>query len=215
MTDDDLICEVQPYTKTGPERMAAMIGGLRFIDSMNIVGDVVECGVWRAGNIILARRISPERLCWLYDTFTGMTEPGPEDKSRSSGKSALPRYNEGMAGGQGWCVSLIDDVKACLSETHSFDEQRLRFVVGDVAETLLDPENVPDRIALLRLDTDWYASTKVELEVLYPRLASGGVLIVDDYGHWAGARRAVDEFFTGQKADLRRIDYTAVMMIKP
>lgn len=74
-------------------------------------------------------------------------------------------------------------------------DDHLRFVVGPVEETLRT-EKIPQRIALLRLDTDWYESTRVELEVLLPRLSPGGVLIIDDYNHWAGSRRAVDEHFT-------------------
>ena len=70
----------------------------------------------------------------------------------------------------------------------------VHFVRGKVEETLLDPRNVPSRIALLRLDTDWYASTRAELAILWPRLAVGGLLIVDDYDNWGGARRATEEF---------------------
>ena len=74
-----------------------------------------------------------------------------------------------------------------------YPPERIHFVRGPVEETL--PAGAPDEIALLRLDTDWYESTRHELEHLYPRLAAGGVLLVDDYGHWEGARKAVDEYF--------------------
>ena len=210
MNDVALINAIKPYTKTSQKRLEAMVASLRWIEEEAIDGDVVECGVWRAGNIMLARKIAPDRVCWLYDTFTGMTEPGPEDISISSQLPALPRYHASP----GWCLAALEDVKSDLAVMDCFDEQRLRFVVGDVAETLLIAENLPDQIALLRLDTDWYASTKIELEVLYPRLVSGGVLIVDDYGHWQGSRQAVDEYF-GNMVTLARIDYTAVMLVKP
>jgi hypothetical protein len=83
-----------------------------------------------------------------------------------------------------------------------------------VEDTL--PAEAPEKLAILRLDTDWYSSTKHELETLYPRLAEGGVLIVDDYGHYEGARRAVDEYFaeTGQRVLLSRIDYTGRIAVK-
>src|SRR3546814_12950692 len=92
---------------------------------------------------------------------------------------------------------------------------RSHFVEGKVEETV--PEHTPDTIALLRLDTDWYSSTKHELHHLYPRLAQGGVLIIDDYGHWAGCRRAVDEYLLNIKPTplLCRIDYTGRICIKP
>ena len=73
------------------------------------------------------------------------------------------------------------------------------FIKGDVCETLKSPQNIPEKISVLRLDTDWYESTKAELEELYPKLSNGGVLIIDDYGHWQGARKAVDEYFSSQQ----------------
>jgi predicted O-methyltransferase YrrM len=108
----------------------------------------------------------------------------------------------------------LADVQANLRST-GYPVERMRFVVGDVADTV--PREAPERIAILRLDTDWYASTRHELEHLYPRLAVGGVLIVDDYGHWEGARLAVDEFLERTSAPilLNRIDYTGRIGVKP
>jgi hypothetical protein len=96
-----------------------------------------------------------------------------------------------------------------------YPEERIHFVPGRVEETL--PQNAPKDIALLRLDTDWYASTKHELQHLYPRLVPGGVLIVDDYGYWQGARQAVDEYLSenGLALLLNRIDHTARIAVKP
>lgn len=211
---EDIAATVAPFTKSGPERIAGMIDALRRIDQQRITGDIVECGVWRAGNIMLARKLSPDRMCWLYDTFTGMTEPGEFD-TKKSGAKAIDSYQHKVSIGARWAECSVADVKEYLRQTQTLDESRLRFVVGDVAETLLDPANLPDHIALLRLDTDWYASTKIELDVLYPRLVPGGILIVDDYGHWLGARKAVDEYLGAAAKDLTMIDYTAAMMVKP
>lgn len=199
----DLVEFVAPYTMTGPERRQAMVDACRMV--AKVPGDIVECGVWRGGNIIIARMMRPDRVCWLYDTFTGMTQPGEID-----GEKATSRWSASI--NKGWCKRSLAHVKGVLEETGVYDEDKLRFVVGPVEDTLRVPENLPDRIALLRLDTDWYTSTKVELEVLYPRLARGGVLIVDDYGHWPGCRRAVDEYFP--RGAFRRIDYTAIMAVK-
>ena len=82
-------------------------------------------------------------------------------------------------------------------------------------ESVLEAQNLPDKIAILRLDTDFYESTKAELETLYPRLSPGGELIVDDYGEWAGARKAVDEYFSGQAVWLHYVTHTVRLMIKP
>jgi hypothetical protein len=95
-----------------------------------------------------------------------------------------------------------------------YPPEKVHFVKGMVEDTI--PEQSPDGIALLRLDTDWYQSTKLELLHLYPRLANQGVLIIDDYGHWQGARRAVDEFISELRDPilLHRIDYTGRIAIK-
>jgi predicted O-methyltransferase YrrM len=110
--------------------------------------------------------------------------------------------------------STLAEVQANMART-GFPAERTRFVQGDVGQTI--PGEAPERIALLRLDTDWYESTRHELEHLYPRLQPGGVLIVDDYGHWAGAREAVDEYFAqhGIAILLNRIDYTGRIAVKP
>jgi hypothetical protein len=209
-----LIDEVKPYTKSSPQRLEAMIGALGWVDGLDIQGDIVECGVWRGGNIILARKASPERVCWLYDTFEGMTEPGPLDVKKS-GYAAAISYKTKKAKGKAWDKVTLDDARANFAATDTLDEDKLRFVVGPVEQTLLDPANLPERIAVLRLDTDWYESTKAEMAALYPRLAPGGILIVDDYGHWMGAQRAVKEYFGGNAPDMTSIDYTAVSFIKP
>lgn len=212
-TDAEIIADVVPYAKSSPERFAAMVDAVKRIDRDRISGDIVECGVWRGGNIILARKLSPDRVCWLFDTFTGMTAPQAVDVTRS-GKKAIDSYNKKMEIGAKWSGVSVEDVRSNLDATGTLDERLLRFVVGDVSETLLEPANVPECIALLRLDTDWHASTKIELETLYPRLAVGGVLIVDDYGHWMGARKAVDDYFSGRGFEFTVIDYTAISMVK-
>jgi len=194
------------YSKANMQRMAAMESALRVIDENNIEGDIVECGVWRGGHIILARIVSPFRVCWLYDTFDGMTPPGPFDRKTNGKmppKKALNHH---------WTRATLEEVMGNFCIEGLYDQTKLVFVVGDVAKTLLDHNNLPDKIALLRLDTDWYESTKIELEVLFPRIVPGGILIVDDYGHWQGARKAVDEYLGHRVSKLDRIDYTAVMM---
>jgi len=192
-----------PFSKSGPDRLAATAHACLDVDAMNIPGAFVECGVWKGGNVMVARWASPARQCWLYDTFAGMTEPGPHDIKRGggsmkAGKATASRY----------------DVVSNLKKVGVFDPLKLHFVAGDVRKTLNDAICLPDQIAVLRLDTDFYDSTKIELEILYPRLSPGGYLIVDDYGHWLGARKAVDEYLGEQSALLKPIDYTGHWMIK-
>lgn len=182
-----------------------MMAALAEIGDRRVAGDVVECGVWKAGNIILARKLVPDRVCWLYDTFTGMTLPDGEIDQKGKGSRKQP---------EAWLGKMavsVAEVRANLNRFGVLDDTKLRFVVGDVIETL--PTTRPERIALLRLDTDWYASTAAELRWLYPLLSPGGILIVDDYGYWLGARRAVDDYFD-RSVVIEQIDCTAVRVRK-
>ncbi|MGH9184340.1 MAG: TylF/MycF/NovP-related O-methyltransferase, partial [Acidimicrobiales bacterium] len=177
------------------------------------------CGVWRGGSMMAAaltllRLGDTSRDLYLYDTYTGMTEPGEEDvTSPYDGYSPHKRWQRITGRGDMWAGVAADAVRAAVEST-GYPRERIHCVEGMVEDTL--PAPAPERIALLRLDTDWYESTKHELETLYPRLVDGGVLIVDDYGHYEGARRAVDEYFgaTGEAVLLNRIDYTGRVAIK-
>jgi hypothetical protein len=157
------------------------------------------------------------RTLWLYDTFAGMTEPIDLDKATANGAPAREEwsmYQRGDALNE-WCFASLNDVRRNVEST-GYPMELVRFVAGKVEETLSASENLPGRIALLRLDTDWYESTKAELEALYDRLAPGGVLIIDDYGYWEGQRRAVDEFFASRprKLLLDRIDSISRIGVK-
>lgn len=213
-----VVREVMPFTMTSPERIAALRQAVLHVCRHEIAGAIVECGVWRGGSMMAVARtlleIGAHRDLVLFDTFAGMTPPEPIDRDIAGTPAATALDREDVATGATWAASPLADVVANLRST-GYPADRMRLVAGDVAETL--PREAPERIAILRLDTDWYASTRHELEHLYPRLAVGGVLIVDDYGHWEGARRAVDEFLERTSAPilLNRIDYTGRIGIKP
>jgi hypothetical protein len=202
----------QKYTKASEARLQAMRDCLLAIEREGLAGDVVECGVWRGGNIILARKLAPERVCWLFDTFAGMTEPTEVDR-KPNGARALDSFRLKTAS-RPWAAVPLDEVRSYFAETETLDDERLRFIVGPVEQTLRDTAHLPERIALLRLDTDWHASTKIELEILYPRLTPGGMLIVDDFGHWLGARKAVEDYFAGSLVKIEPIDDTGVLIVK-
>lgn len=191
---------VRAQTMTDSARVDAVYEAARQVIDRDIPGDLVECGVYRGGcsmAIALALRSLSvtDRTIWLYDTFTGMTRPTDEDVRIHDGDVALPRFEASATGENSadWCAADLATVRGNMRST-GYPDDCLRFVVGPVEETLRTKE-IPERIALLRLDTDWYESTRIELEVLMPRLSSGGVLIIDDYNHWAGSRRAVDDYF--------------------
>lgn len=214
----DIIAAVRPYSMTTNERLAAVCDAVDYIETRQIPGDIVECGVWKGGSsmaiaLALKAHSSFDRHLYLFDTFEGMSEPTAEDKEVSGEKSAAQLLSEADKSEMVWAYSPLDEVKKNLGST-GYPSDKVSFVVGKVEDTI--PQTLPEKIAILRLDTDWYASTKHELEHLFPNLIDGGVLIIDDYGHWDGCRKAVDEYFTGSPYSplLFRIDYSGRMAIK-
>lgn len=207
-----------PATMTSIERMYALYQAVRHVHAAAIPGDLVECGVWRGGSAMLAALTlsslgERERRIWLYDTFEGMPPPTDADRSISGELAADALARPGAAGKQARAVAGLDEVKANLAST-GYPSEHLRFVEGRVEETI--PAVAPEQISVMRLDTDWFESTRHELQHLWPRLSPGGVLIIDDYGHWQGARRAVDDFLaTVEPVLLQRIDYTGRLVLKP
>ena len=208
--------KVSPFTMTSMERGYGLFKAVEYLVSREISGDFVECGVWKGGSCMLMLKALQQagrvdRNIWLYDTFEGMPEPGDEDVVAWNGTPVRAKWEADSF--SSWAVSraeVLENLKPL-----NYPEHRIRAVEGDVAVTL--NREIPDEIALLRLDTDWYASTLAELEELYPRLVHGGVLIIDDYGHFAGARKAVDEYFS--RSDVKdplfsRLDYTGRMAVK-
>ncbi len=186
---------VRPRTMTAPEKLNALILAIRYVVRHNIPGDVVECGVWRGGSMQAAAMTLIEtgdtaRQLHLYDTFEGMSTPTERDR-RHDGRSAAELLATSDRDAGVWAVATLDDVQEALRET-GYPPENVHYHRGKVEETI--PAVMPDRISILRLDTDWYESTRHELRHLYPRLAPGGVLLIDDYGWWEGARQAVDEW---------------------
>lgn len=209
----------KPYTMTSVERMYALYKGVEYIVKNNIPGDFVECGVWKGGSsMLIAKTLQKfgvtDRNIWMYDTYEGMVEPGVEDKDLMGGKAHDIWTKLKNDDKSGWCVSSLDEVKNNLNLT-GYSSDHLHFIQGMVEDTI--PFNIPKgNIALLRLDTDWYESTKHELEHMYPLLINKGVFIIDDYGHWVGAKKALDEYLlqTKQSLLLNYVDYTARIAVK-
>ncbi len=157
-----------------------------------------------------------EKNIFAYDTFEGMPLPGKDDldlRGNSSIDKFLELKNSEKEGSQ-WCYCNIQDVKNNIKKFNINYLKNINFIKGKVEETLLDINNLPKKISLLRLDTDFYSSTKIELNILFPLLEKNGILIVDDYGHFMGAKKAVDEFFSEKKAWFHRVDYSTRLLIK-
>lgn len=224
MTTDDLKLweRVKPFTMTSPERIWACIQAARYVSRRAVGGAFVECGVWRGGSSMAAALAflgagDGGREMWLYDTFEGMNRPDERDFKIGSDELAEKKFEATKLSetSSTWCYADLADVQANMATT-GYPPDNIRYVRGPVEETLGDPANIPERIALLRLDTDWYESTRVELDHLFDRVVPNGVIILDDYGEWAGVKRAVDEFFarTGETYLLNRIDRAGRIFIK-
>ncbi|OAI43293.1 hypothetical protein AYO41_02110 [Verrucomicrobia bacterium SCGC AG-212-E04] len=223
MDFDPEICQlferVQPFTMTSPERMYALVQAIDYITDNHLPGAIVECGVWRGGSMMLAalrllERGDSSRDIFLFDTFEGMPPPTTDDV-RYDGEPAaqLLAQERRLEGSHLWAHSTLEEVHRNVLST-GYPMERVHFIRGRVEVTI--PSSAPECIALLRLDTDWYESTAHELSHLFPRLGTRCPLIIDDYGYWKGARRAVDEYFSTQaiRPLLNRIDETGRCMLK-
>lgn len=176
---------VQPFTMTERETVRDLIRRVEYVTGAGVPGAFVECGVWKGGSMMamaltLMALGRDDRDLWLFDTFSGMTAP-----------EAVDVDVRGTQDCSGVGAPGLEEVKDNMKST-GYPSGMTHYVMGEVEKTL--PELPPLPIALLRLDTDWYASTRCELGHLYPWLMPGGVLIVDDYGYWKGSQKATDEF---------------------
>ena len=216
-----IINSIKNYTLTSPERMAALVNSVQYITQNQISGNIVECGVWKGGSMMLVAKMllalnKTDYDLYLFDTFEGTTKPSKHDLDYL-GNSMLEVWNKEFEGKNQLPASAdfvsLEEVKKNLFST-GYPKEKIHFIQGNVENTI--PKNAPEKISLLRLDTDWYESTKHELNYLFPRLTSAGILIIDDYGHFKGSKKAVDEYFEKNKISsfLFRIDYTGRLLVK-
>ena len=210
----NLIEFIGEYSLTPLIRRWTLIKSLHYINKKKLIGDIVECGIWRGGNLFLAKKIQDKypketkRKIYGYDTFEGMPEPSIQD-----GVKINQVYQNFKNRNEPWTKASLDDVKNS-SKKLFLDTEDFNFIKGMVENTLKDKKNLPNKISLLRLDTDLYESTKVELNILYPLLVENGVLIIDDYGDFPGCRKAVDEYFLDKEVLMTSVDKSCRVIIK-
>lgn len=214
-----LFTKYSPYTLSSVERVFSLYQAVQYIVEAKIPGDFVECGVWQGGNcMIMADMLlslgETKRKIYLYDTFTGMSKPSKYDVNYTDKSYSLRTWKKGIRKDHNeMSYAPIEEVRTNILKI-GYPKKNIVFVMGKVEDTI--PNVMPQNIALLRLDTDWYESTKHEMNYLFPKLNKHGVLIIDDYGHWAGAKKAVDEYIKKNKVSilLNRVDYTCRIGLK-
>lgn len=201
--------KIKDLTLLQLERVIANIESVDHIINNNINGDIVEIGVYKGGSILsmilrLEEKNILDRVFHLYDTFEGMTESSEFDVDLYNAKA-----KDSMA--QYLCKCDLNSVINNINSNTEYPKDLIKYHVGDILETKF----IPDKIAILRLDTDWYESTKFELDNFFDKVSIGGIVIVDDYGHWSGCKKAVDEFLLCHpEIQIEKIDYTGIKFIK-
>ena len=199
---------VREYTMLSPQRLAKLYQLSEQVLAKEIPGNFVECGVAAGGSsallaAILHREISSRRKLFSFDTFEGMPPPGPEDVH-----CGMEAQKTGW--GTGTCAAPLDSLRSAAAALGCWE--RIVPVQGLFSETLPRERANIGPIALLHMDGDWYSSTKDILENLYDQLSPGAYVQVDDYGHWDGCKKAINEFFRRKKISpkLERIDAVGV-----
>jgi hypothetical protein len=212
---------VKNATMVSFERLATLWQQVRYLDRCGVKGALVECGVWRggcAGLMALAHTrggAKPSREVHLFDSFQGLPRP-----DRSVDGERAVRLARGAADGARIpiesCVASREVARRLLVDTIGYPADLVKIHEGWFQDTLPDAGASIGPIALLRLDGDWYSSTRVCLEQLYGKVSQFGVVVVDDYGHYEGCRKAVDEFLAGlgRPILLNHIDYTGRFWVK-
>lgn len=209
---------VKPYTMTSIERLYDLYKTVEYLVKAKVPGDFLECGVWRGGSMMLVAKTlvvlgDTSRKLYLFDTYEGHPKPDAELDVDLWGNRAVNEWINYRKTDEtsDWAFVSIDEVRSNMEKT-GYPMDKVELVKGMVEKTA--PTHPIHELALARLDTDWYESARVGLATFWPRLAQGGVLIIDDYGHYQGQRKVVDEYFAANPVLLHRVDYSCRTVVK-
>jgi O-methyltransferase len=190
---------------------------LYYVNRNNIIGAIVECGVWKGGCFMYMAYCQKKysnrlRPIYMYDTYEGMTIPNSDKDAPEAlkiynkiNKNTYKRNYDKWHNENKWAYAPLNFVKNNMSLVN-YDNNKIFYIKGDVCETLKNVDNLPEKIAILRLDTDWYESTKIELEILFTLVSINGFIIIDDYYAWKGSQNATDEFLINNKDKVKIIN---------
>lgn len=195
----ELTNKLLPYTMGGPLALESAFDVVAKAEEAKIEGALVECGVARGGCAAMMASASAHfgsnRKLWLFDSYEGLPAPTDDDfKDGSVGRVVGP-LAEGML------VGTVEQVSELMFNTCAFSRDDVTLVKGWFQDTLPVTKDKIGGIAVLRLDGDWYESTKCCLENLYDQVATGGFVIIDDYATCYGCEKAVTEFFEARHID--------------
>jgi predicted O-methyltransferase YrrM len=197
---------VRPYTMSGGTRLRALYDAVQDTTTRAVPGAIVECGTAKGGSAALLglsmKNSGASRTLWVFDTFEGIPPPTLADPDFE-----VASLYTGSFRGELEMVRTLFDRLGLADCAH--------FVKGRFQDTVPACDTGP--IAVLHIDGDWYESVKVCLDTFYDRVSRGGIVQIDDYGHWEGARKATDEFLStrGLNLELQYIDYTGRRLVKP
>ncbi|MCP6726798.1 MAG: TylF/MycF family methyltransferase [Patescibacteria group bacterium] len=214
-----LFLQVFPYTMIGFERLFNVYDLSEKVEEEKLEGAFVECGVWKGGAVAVmayvTEKAGSKRHTWLFDSFEGLPEPTIKDGERAQTYSAGNK--SGTLVSVGRCVGPLEYAQELFFDVLHLPKESIHMEKGWFQDTLQKAKSRVGSIAILRMDADWYESTKCILENLYDNVVPKGYIIIDDYNHWEGCKKAVDEFLL--KRDLRpvlvNIDSNAIYFQKP
>jgi hypothetical protein len=208
--------EISQYTMSGYRRFSNIYDLSEMVEKESISGAFVECGVWKGGcaatMAYIARKYNSDRKIWLFDSFEGLPKPSEKD-----GIAAKSRMTMNVKEETRKCIASVKDIEEIFFKKLKIERKKVLIRKGWFQNVLPNVKDEIGAIAILRIDADWYESTKSCFDNLYDNVVPGGYVVIDDYGHWEGCRKAVDEFLESRNisVELVEIDYTGRYFKKP
>jgi O-methyltransferase len=196
-----LVNRLKAYTMCDFERIKSLIDLSLYLNSRQVEGDFVECGTYKGGSAaVLSRYMGSERHLYLYDSFKGM--PPTSDKDGAEAAKWVGEFQ-----------GTVEDVREAMKLV-STDDSRYTIIEGWFENTFR--ETLPEKVAFLHCDADWYNSVTLVLDTFYPLISEGGCVVLDDFGYWEGCREAFYDFCVrhNEKPLLERVGVSQAYWIK-
>lgn len=218
------VCKKYNFGTTTEYNLLQFFNSYKKIYKNQVQGSFVECGVWKGIYLVFIQKLNEyynlnNRKIYGYDTFEG--NPRPLEKNDDInvdkyGNSLIKEYDYKKMDDNtsGWNNASLDNVQENFNQ-NTQPNNNLILIKGKVEDTLLDQKNLPEKIAILKLDTNFYESFKIELEILAPKVQKNGIIIIDNYYSYKGIQKATDEYLQKNKlkVEFNRISRNAIIYI--